>query len=416
VKVNNSLYGNTGARYDRCVTDSDPSRVSPRQAVVVGLVSLAAAMGIGRFAFTPLWPLMQGETGLSLTQGAGLASANYLGYLVGAVALFLLAVRAPIAARVGLVAVAGTTLAGSVIHSLAAWIVVRFAAGVASALVLIGASAWTLRSLAHHQRTHWSGWAFAGVGVGICLAGLTALAVAWIGVATRWAWTALGVLAAAAAAWTWRPLASSERSAPASAAGGRLSVAGWILIGCYGVFGYGYILPATFIPAAARAIVASPTGFAWVWPLFGLAAAVSTALVSCLRSSDRPRLIAGASFIVMALGVLLAAIGSRLETLYLAAICVGATCMVATMACLQEARRIGREAPDRLIAAMTAAFAVGQLLGPLTLRGGDSLRHAIAGPSALAGALLLLAGVVLLVPSSQSRPAPAALPHPGRCK
>jgi len=397
---------------------SDPTDRCARQAIVAGLASLASAMGIGRFAFTPLWPLMQSETGLSLTQGAGLASANYLGYLVGAVATFLLTVRASTAARAGLIAVAATTLAGAFVDSLAGWLVVRFAAGVASALVLIGASAWTLRSLAHHQRMHWSGWAFAGVGVGICLAGLMALLVAWIGVPTRWAWTSLGLLAAAVAAWTWRPLASPEGDAPqtGSAVGGRLTGAGWVLIGCYGLFGFGYILPATFIPAAARAIVASPIGFAWAWPLFGLAAAVSTALVSRLSGSGRPRRMAAASFIVMALGVLLVAIGSRLETLCIAAICVGGTFMVATMTCMQEARRIARDAADRLIAAMTAAFAVGQLLGPLTVGGSDSLRHAIAGPSMLAGALLLLAGIALLVPHSASRAVPAPVPDPGRCR
>ncbi len=48
--------------------------------VLVGLAALASAMGVGRFAFTPLLPLMQAHEGLSLGQGAWLASANYLGY------------------------------------------------------------------------------------------------------------------------------------------------------------------------------------------------------------------------------------------------------------------------------------------------------------------------------------------------
>ncbi len=371
-----------------------------RTVTVVGLLSLASAMGIGRFAFTPLLPLMQG---FSVEQSAWLASANYLGYFVGAAASSILTVRASAAARWGLVGVAFSTMAGAFADSLGEWIAARLAAGVASAFVLIGASAWTLTALAHRQRMRWSGWVFAGVGAGIFLAGLTALMVASIGAPVRSAWWALGVLAATVAVLTWRPFASIEFSEPhtAAAAGRRLGAAGWVLIGCYGAFGFGYILPATFIPAAAHAIVTDPARFAWAWPLFGLAAAASTVAVSYLPVSGRPHVVAGCSLIVMALGVFLTAVGGRLETLCAAAVCVGGTFMVATMSCMQEARRIGGDASGRLIAAMTAAFAVGQLVGPLTVGSGSSVGDAIARPSAVAAVVLLLAGVVLLVSRSK---------------
>jgi MFS family permease len=51
-----------------------------------GLIAIAAAVGIGRFIYTPILPPM--AEGLHLTKGeAGLiASANFLGYLAGALA------------------------------------------------------------------------------------------------------------------------------------------------------------------------------------------------------------------------------------------------------------------------------------------------------------------------------------------
>jgi len=51
--------------------------VSAAWAVAVGMLGLAAAMGIGRFAFTPLMPLMQEHAVLTMAQGGWLAGANY---------------------------------------------------------------------------------------------------------------------------------------------------------------------------------------------------------------------------------------------------------------------------------------------------------------------------------------------------
>src|SRR5207247_1872760 len=77
---------------------------------LAGLASLAVAMGIGRFAFTPLLPMMQGDSGLSLIAGGWLAAANHLGYLFGALSAGFFR-RSGGVIRLGLLLVAGTTLA-----------------------------------------------------------------------------------------------------------------------------------------------------------------------------------------------------------------------------------------------------------------------------------------------------------------
>src|SRR4029453_361811 len=141
--------------------------VSVTAAALVGLASLAAAMGIGRFAFTPIFPLMQEKLGVTLAEGASLATANYIGYLVGACASFALAPKAGLSAKWGLIAVALSTLAMGITSDLLTWFALRFVAGVASALVLVGASAWALAHLASHRRSDLAGWVFAGVGIGI---------------------------------------------------------------------------------------------------------------------------------------------------------------------------------------------------------------------------------------------------------
>jgi len=363
-------------------SDSVPSAL---RTVVVGLLGLAAAMGIGRFAFTPLLPLMQASDGLTLAHGSWLASANYLGYLLGALAC---AARAPTpqrAARWGLIGVALFTLAMGGTQALAWQLLWRFAAGVASALVLVGVSSWALGTLAARGRSAWSGWVFAGVGVGIAFAGV----LGWLAGLTQQpparAWVALGLVAAAVMGWAGLTLRGNRaaQTGPAPAAAARFARDDLRLVLCYGAFGYGYIIPATFLPAFARTLIDDPRAFGLVWPVFGLAAAASTVLISRWLHARPAVQVWAASQLVMAFGVLVYALWPTLATALLSALCVGGTFMVATMAGIQHARAVAGPRAPRLIGAMTAAFALGQLIGPLTIVGGTVLWPSIAAAAVL---------------------------------
>ncbi len=373
----------------------------------IGLLGLAAAMGIGRFAFTPLLPLMQQQLGLTLTEGGWLASANYLGYLVGALVSAALTPAPHRAARWGLAGVAVLTVATGVTHSFSAWLLLRFGAGVASAFVLVGIAAWALAALARLQRDALAGVVFAGVGVGIVLAGMVGLAAGVWQVASDRAWIALGVIAAIVCAIGWpalQPAGTTSSGPQATAAADRGAGLQWRLILCYGAFGYGYIVPATFLPAFARQLIDNAAVFGWVWPAFGAAAALSTWLSTRWAGQVAPHRLWAGSQLVMAVGVLAPALAPSLASTLLSALCIGGTFMVATMAGLQHARASAGAAAPRLIAAMTAAFAIGQLIGPLTIRG-SATGATIVGPSVLAALVLLASSAALWRLPSPSAPA-----------
>jgi len=84
-----------------------------------------------------------------------------------------------------------------------------------------------------------------------------------------------------------------------------------------------------------------------------------------------------------------------LGAVLMSAVCVGGTFMVTTMAAVQEARRISTN-PDRLIAALTAAFALGQLAGPLVVSLSLSSGLGFMLPGVAAAALLVSSAVALL--------------------
>lgn len=359
-----------------------------------GLIALAVAMGIGRFAFTPVLPLMQQDAGLTLIQGGWLATANYVGYLAGAVICIAAPPRPARAVQWGLAAIAASTLGMPLTDHFLLWFALRFVAGAASAFALVGVSAWAMPILTHLGKSAWSGRVFSGVGSGICFAGLISLVAAVTAWGSRATWICLGVTAAIFTVALWPRLTSDPAQPPAMAdvEHAPLSHQAWIAALCYGVFGYGYIIPATFLPALAREAISNPSVFGWVWPVFGAAAALSTALAAPLFPAHAPRRLWAYGQWVLAVGVVAPVLTVNLYVLMFSALCVGGTFMVITMAGIQEARRLGGTQGPRLIAAFTAAFALGQIVGPLTV----TLFHgSLIWPSLLAALALAVSSVTL---------------------
>lgn len=380
---------------------------------ILASTALAVAMGIGRFAFTPILPLMIQEGTVHLAQTAWLSSSNYIGYLVGALSL-LKSNRHPLFVVLGLSLVTLTTWLAS-LSSFAWLLVLRFLAGVASAWVLVSISAFAINWL-KSRRVVTSGLIYTGVGIGITLTGLicsyfifqsATAAIAAQSLSSR-LWQYLGVIALLATLLVTFLLAKiNSQSASiavakvhpakptASITPAKLKLAN--VLTTYGLFGFGYILPATFLPQIAKQWL-SGQSYLLIWPFFGLAAALSVVLSQGLQRRYNNFSLLGVwrvSQIIMALGTLLPALWQSLTGLMLSALMVGGTFMVVTMAGLQVAASQVTHYPKyNLSALMTASFAFGQLIGPLTalVATGKNIWLALLPVSAI----VLLIGVALL--------------------
>ncbi len=391
-----------------------PARLpSPGAVAVAGLTALAVAMGIGRFAFTPLLPMMQQDAGLSVGGGGWLASANYLGYLLGAAAAMVLRVQATTAIRTGLVVVAIATLAMGVEHGFLVWLVLRALAGIGSAWVLVFASAWCLERLAPARRAVLNGVVFAGVGSGIAIAGGSCLVLMRARASSAEAWIALGLVSVAATAAIWRSFGgdggAEADGCPGSTRSRRLwSVDSARLVLCYGAFGFGYIIPATFLPVMARRLVPDPSVFGWSWPVFGAAAAISPLAAATWQRLFGNRRLWILGHLVMALGVAVPVAWPAIGGIMIAALLVGGTFMVITQAGMQEARAVAEPRATGLMAAMTAAFGSGQIAGPVFVSESVGADGDLSRPLLIACLLLLASAYALSCRSAG--PAPPVRP------
>jgi len=224
------------------------SEPSATVATTVGLLHWPAQWNRSFFADADPTP-DAARHGLTFAQGGWLATGNYLGYLVGALICMAFAPRPVRAIRWGLICVAVLTVAMGLSRSPLLWFAFRFSAGMASAFVLVGVSAWAMPILARCDKAQWSGFVFAGVGIGVVFAGLVGLAAGLDAWGSRLTWIVMGVVAAVLAFFLWGPLATN--AVPADAVASRMSGVPrrvFVAAACYGLFGYGYIIPATFLP------------------------------------------------------------------------------------------------------------------------------------------------------------------------
>lgn len=353
--------------------------------------ALAAGMGVGRFVYTPILPLMHAQAGLTTDAGAHLATANYVGYFLGALAGTLLPalVRSRAMLRGALVLLIGTLAAMPATRDTEMWIALRLLAGVASALIFVVAVSSLLGHLRDHP-PHLPGWAFGGVGAGIALSGLLVLAlrsvadwqVAW------WSSAALAT-ALATAAWKLRP---EVPAAPSTDAPER-AVDAWFgaLFVSYTLEGVGYIVAGTFLVAA---IGQSSPG--WIgsgaWVLVGLAAVPSSALWARLgRRWSRPGLLCVA-LVIQAVGIALPALVGGVTAALVSAVLFGATFIgISTLALAAGAEW---QFP-RSVALLTAGYSGGQILGPLTVA--PLLHHGYRPALLLAAAVVLAASMAAAV-------------------
>jgi MFS family permease len=336
-----------------------------------GMLACAISLGLGRFAFTPILPVMQAENGMGAELGGWLAAANNVGYLIGAV--WAGTITTEVARRrllaMGLVALVVSLAAMAVGADMMGWCLLRIAAGVASGWVFVLAAALVLPCLAQSGHARLSGLHFGGVGLGVALSGLLIghLAQSW---GSQTAWLGTAALASIMAFLAWPGLAaahSRQGAAAVPAAHGLPASCPFpvpLLAASYFCAGLGYIVTGTFLVAMVRHNPALSSYANLSWVVVGLAAIPSTAAWSWLAEHRGHRHALMAAHVMEAVGVALPGLSDHPAIVLLGAVLFGSTFLGIVGMALAFGRVLTPHKATRTIGMLTAAFGIGQIIGP----------------------------------------------------
>ncbi|MBL6750846.1 MAG: YbfB/YjiJ family MFS transporter [Nevskia sp.] len=377
------------------------SAVSPVADALAGALILAVGMGFGRFAFTGMYPLMVHEGQLTVAGGSLAASANYLGYLAGA--LMMSRVHHQHAARLCQAAMVGTVLSLAALSldlGVPYILGVRLAAGIFSALAMVGASTWLFQVLGYH---HGAPILFSGVGVGILLSAELIAGSGHAGLHSAATWSVLGAAAALLCALAWTRASRDPAAVVSDQASfvdpvrtnGR-PLRPWPIIGVYGLAGFGYIVTATYLPLFVKTALGGADPIQ-VWAAFGLGAVPSCFLWHALHHRLGSRRALTLNLAVQAAGVVLPVLSPSPAAFMASAVLVGLTFVGTVTVAMPAAKRLAASVRYNMIAAMTASYGLGQVAGPLVANALLGQAHSFNPPLLVAGGALLLAAMGCLL-------------------
>ncbi|WP_190237517.1 YbfB/YjiJ family MFS transporter [Rhizobium sp. R635] len=385
---------------------SRPPRSAPNlvATAAAGAVAMAAAMGFGRFSYTPILPGMMSGVPLSAADAGFIASANFVGYLVGAVlaAYGWAAGRERLVALLALFATAILLAAMAATNSVAVFAVIRFLAGLASAFAMVFTSSIVLSHGAAAGNDHVQAAHFGGPGAGIALSSVMVLLIGLgfhdgpDGWRADWIGGALYCAASLVIVWRLLPLEPAR-----SASRGKEPALVWsrpmvLVTLSYGLFGFGYVITATFLVTIARLSATGAFVEFLCWFIAGVTAAVA---LFAWKPLVRPLGLGGvyiAALLVEAAGVLATVALPPSVAPLIGGALFGATFLAITAYGLQIGRKLAPESPRRILAMMTAAFGAGQIVGPVVAGWIAERSGSFTVPTVIAAAALLVCAALVM--------------------
>lgn len=347
-------------------------QLQPWQVIVSGICGLVLTIGLARFAYTPLLPSLQAQTGLNDANAGVLAAINYAGYMSGAIAVaWIDSVRLRHRLySLGLWMAILTTASMAVSPSFEIWALSRFVGGLCGAAGMLLGSGLVLGWLMRNGQRPELGLHFVGIGLGIVVSAIGAwgLSLIWPDWDTQWfAFACIG-LVFLWPAWVWRPPVPDELSTNSNTSNTPHIIPTrwlWTMLVSYFAAGWGFVISATFTVAIVERepLLAGQGHLAWA--MVGLAAMPAVFIwdrIARLVGDKQALLIA---FGLQTLSVLMPAASGSMFAAMVGAIGYGATFIGIVSLTLAMVGRLSPNNPGKAMARFTLGYGAAQMIAPV---------------------------------------------------
>ncbi|GEK34950.1 YbfB/YjiJ family MFS transporter [Kurthia sibirica] len=335
--------------------------------IIIGaILFLAVAMGIGRFSFTPILPFLREAEGLSVQDGGWIASGNYFGYLIGALAAGKVVKKQKLVLMINVWVCVLSVLLMGFTSTITLWFVLRLVSGISGGFVFVMTSALLMDYLADFRLGKWSGYIFSGIGLGIAISGLTVPLVVrqsnWM--AAYFILTLIAIIFILITCYLWRNLHAQPHKIAVKKESVMTGFMKWLAL-AYGLEGLGYIITGTFLVDIVYSIpeLRPYAGFSWV--VVGIGAIPSAPLWMWLMTTFSSIKVLSMAYALQVFGILLPIFYTNIFTVMLSALLFGSTFVGLVSMTTGYGRLLFPTKSASVVSVLTSYYAVGQIIGPI---------------------------------------------------
>ncbi|NBK46312.1 YbfB/YjiJ family MFS transporter [Staphylococcus delphini] len=348
-------------------------RIHGYRQLILGMMALFIVIALGRFAYTPILPFMQLDTGLDNKSVGLLATFNYLGYLIGAMLpIFYIMKNKVFDLKCYLLLNVATMLLFGVTDHFVIWSLLRLLNGISSGAVFVLASNIVLEALHLARREGIAGLLYSAVGLGLFSSSLfiflytdvTHWRETWIWLGSAAFILTLIIIVRLRENPTSPEPASHEAHGPDKVI--RYSKKFYIPFAIsYFCEGAGYIITGTFLVAIVKTMPTLSEYAALSWMFVGLGAIPATVLWSMIGQRIGICLSVILAFLLQIVAVLMPIFTVNAFAIALSSMIFGATFLGLTTLFMSKSHQITFETKgNNLVAVMTLIYSVGQMIAP----------------------------------------------------
>lgn len=336
-----------------------------------GFCALVIAIGISRFAYTPILPHMQEALGFSSDDMGFIASINYIGYFLGAMihGVFKIdkkynTLLIKIYLLLSFLSIALMSLNSSIVIYSA----LRFVAGMASGGLLVLASSITLDFLHKHKRDELAGFLYSGVGSGIFLSGILTQyfedSLSWDNLWIMFSiFTLILSIVVIFAIKEDSQKETHIKTNPHLNKNIKFSLT--LLALAYAFEGFGYIISATFLVSIVKSIESLQEFGNYIWMVVGLSAAPSTIIWSYIAKKIGASKSLVYAYFIQIISILILIYFQDLISVVISSILFGGTFMGIVSLSLSFGKLLSSKDSSLIVGILTAGYGIGQIIGPI---------------------------------------------------